>query len=108
MPNTGDAIGKICTWVSKTPAGGITLAIVTVQQVDTIVAHYSTLPGGQLVSGLGVKAASVSTTGMAAPLPKNHYNLMVDFGGWGLSVDISGPAVTLTEAEAIATAVVTH
>jgi hypothetical protein len=109
--NVGSAIpsgGTICTWVSKTPAGGIELAIVTVQEVGTIVDHYSALPGGQLVPGLGVKAASVSTTGMAAPLPKNHYNLMVDFGGWGLSVDISGPAVTLAEAEALAAAVVSH
>jgi hypothetical protein len=108
IPNVGDAKGKICTWISKTPAGGITLAIVTVQQVDTIVAHYPSLPGGQLVPGLGVKAAALGTTGNAAPLPKNHVNLMVDYGAWGLSVDVSGPAVTLAEASAIAAAVVTR
>ena len=108
IANNGDAKGKICTWISKTPEGGITLAIVTVKEVGAIVDHYGALPGGQLVPGLGVRAASVSSTGMAAPLPKNHYNLMVDYGGWGLSVDISGPAVTLAEAEAIATAVVIH
>ena len=106
IPNTGDAKGKICTWISKTPGGGLTLAIVTVAQVGAIVDHYSALPGGQLVPGIGLRAASVSATGQAAPLPKNHYNLMVDYGGWGLSVDISGPAVTLAEAEAIAAAAV--
>ena len=105
IPNTGDAKGKICTWISKTPGGGLTLAIVTPAEVGAIVDHYSALPGGQLVPGLGVRAAAVSATGQAAPLPKNHFHLLVDYGGWGLSVDISG-SVTLAEAEAIAAAVV--
>jgi hypothetical protein len=105
IPNTGDAKGKICTWVSKTPGGGLTLGIVTPAEVGAIADHYSSLPGGQLVPGLGVRAVAVSATGQAAPLPKNHYHLLVDYGSWGLSVDISG-SVTLGEAEAIAAAVV--
>ena len=104
--STGAPRGDVCTWLSKTPLGGLTLATVTPEEVGAIVDHYSALPGGQLVPGLGVRAVSVSATGRAAPLPKNHYNLMVDYGGWGLSVDISGNAVTLAEAEAIAAAVV--
>lgn len=108
IPNTGDAKGKICTWLSTTPQGGITLAIVTQQEVDTLLAHYAALPGGQLVTGLGVKAGALFLTGQKAPLPKSHAQVFVDFGGWALSVDVSGPAVTVAEAAALATAAVTH
>lgn len=108
IPNTGDAKGRICTWLSTAPAGGITLAIVTAAQVDGLVANYLSLPGAQLVSGLGVKAGAVFLTDQKAPLPKSHANLFVDYGGWGLSVDVSGPAVTVDEAAALAAAVVLH
>ena len=107
IPNTGDAKGKICTWQSKTPGGGTTLAILTKTDVDGIVASYAKLPGGRLVDGVGVKAAALFLTGQKSPLPKSHGQIFVDFGDWGLSVDVSGPAVTIDEAAALAVLAVT-
>ncbi len=106
IPNVGDAKGKICTWLSKAPVGGITLAIVTQGEVDSIVTGYKALPGGQLVTGVGVKAAALYLAGKA-PLP-THAQVFVDFGGWGLSVDVSGPTVTVDAAAQLAAAAVSH
>jgi hypothetical protein len=108
LGNTGDAKAKTCTWVSMAPEGGITLAVLTQKEVDSFLAHYAALPGGRLVPGLGVKAGALFVTGQAAPLAKSHAQVFVDFGGWALSVDVSGPAVTVDEAAALAVAAVTH
>ena len=48
------------------------------------------------------RAAALHVTGQKAPLPNSHAQVLVDFGGWGLSVDVSGPAVTVDEAAALA------
>jgi len=103
IPNVGDAKGRICTWLSKTPVGGTTLAIISPAEVGAVVAGYQKLPGGQLVPGLGVKAAALFLA--KAPLPP-HAQVFVDFGGWGLSVDASGPAITVDAAAQLAAAVV--
>lgn len=108
LGNTGDAKSTTCTWLSTAPQGGITLATLTQQEVDALLAHYAALPGGQLVTGLGVKAGGLFLTGQKAPLAKSHAQVFVDYGGWALSVDVSGPAVTVAEAAALATAAVTH
>ena len=107
IPNTGDAKGKICTWQSKTPTGGVTLAILTQASVDGVVGSYAKLPGGRLVTGVGVKAAALFVTGQKSPLPNSHGQIFVDFGDWGLSVDVSGPTVTVDEAAALAVLAVT-
>ena len=69
-------------------------------------ASYQKLPGGQLVPGLGVNAVALFVTGQKAPLPASHAQVFVDYGGWVLSVDVSGPAVTVGEAAALAAAAV--
>jgi hypothetical protein len=102
IPSGGDT----CTWLSKAPVGGITLAILTQQEVDGLVANYAALPGGRLVPGLGVKAGALFIDGQEAPLPKSHAQVFVDYGGWALSVDVSGPAVTVDAAAALAAAAV--
>ena len=50
----------------------------------------------------GFQAAALYVTGQKAPLPNSHAQVLVDFGGWGLSVDVSGPAVTVDETAALA------
>ena len=106
IPNTGDAKGKICTWLSKTPAGGLTLGILDKGVANGLIANNAKLPGGRLVPGLGLGAAALFLGGQKAPLPKSHAHLFVDFGDWGLSVDISGATMTVEQAAAIAVAVV--
>lgn len=99
--------GVICTWISTAPRGGFEVSIIlSVAQIDAMVANYKQIPGGQLVSGLGVKAMATGRTGLAAPLPKSHFNVVVDYGGWGMSVDASGPDVTVAEVSALAAAIV--
>jgi hypothetical protein len=96
----------LCTWLSKTPAGGITVTVVTEQEFTGFRTGYQSLPGGQLVPGLGVDAVAIFVTGQKAPLPNSHAHLFVDYGGWVLSVDVSGPTVTVGEAAALAAAAV--
>ncbi|HEX7471608.1 MAG TPA: hypothetical protein VF323_00885 [Candidatus Limnocylindrales bacterium] len=100
--NGGSATSTICTWLSKSPAGGITLGILTKAEVDGVIAGFKSLPGGRLVPGLGLGAAALFVTNQKSPLPKSHGQVFVDYGDWGLSVDVSGPAVTVEEAAALA------
>ena len=104
--NTGNGKGKICTWLSKSPKGGLTLAQLDKGEANGLISNYAKLPGGQLVPGLGLGAAALFLGGQKAPLPKSHAHLFVDFGDWGLSVDISGAAMTVDLAAALAVAVV--
>jgi hypothetical protein len=106
IPNTGDAKGKICTWLSKAPAGGLTLSLLDKGVANGLIPNYAKLPGGRLVPGLGLGAAASFLGGQKSPLPKTHANLFVDFGDWGLSVDISGATMTVDLAAALAVAVV--
>jgi hypothetical protein len=108
IPNVGDAKGKICTWLSTAPKGGITLAILPKGQADGIVANYKQLPGGRLVEGVGLGAAALFVTGQKAPLPNSHGQVFVNFGDWGLSVDVSGPAVTVEAAAQLAAVAASH
>lgn len=105
VPSVG-AGNDICTWLSKAPAGGITLAIVDGGDFAGMLANYQKLPGGRLVPGLGVHAVALFVTGQKAPLPNSHAQVFVDYGGWALSVDVSGPTVTVEEAAALAVAAV--
>lgn len=105
IPSVG-AGNDICTWLSKAPAGGITLAIVNGPDFAGMLANYQKLPGGRLVPGLGVHALALFVTGQKAPLPNSHAQVFVDYGGWALSVDVSGPTVTVEEAAALAVAAV--
>ena len=100
--NGGSATSTICTWLSKSPAGGITLGILTKAEVGGLIAGYKSLPGGRLVPGLGLGAAALFVTNQKSPLPKSHGQVFVDYGDWGLSVDVSGPSVTVDEAAALA------
>ena len=100
--NGGSATSTICTWLSKSPAGGITLATLTKAEVDGVIAGFKSLPGGRLVPGLGLGAAALFVTDQKSPLPKSHGQVFVDYGDWGLSVDVSGPTVTVDEAAALA------
>ncbi len=98
--------GKACTWLSTAPRGGVTVSILfSAAQIDGMVANYQKVPGGQLVSGLGVKAMALGLTGQTAPLPKSHFQVLVDYGSWGLSVDASGPDVTVGGVSALAAAI---
>ena len=106
IPSGGDTNGAICTWLSKAPAGGLTLTTFDEPGFAAMVTNYNQLPGGRLVPGLGVNAVAVFATGQKAPLPNSHAHLFVDYGGWVLSVDVSGPTVTVDEAAALAVAVV--
>lgn len=105
IPSVG-AGNDICTWLSKAPGGGITLAILDNTDFAGMLANYQKLPGGRLVPGLGVHAAALFVTGQKAPLANSHAQVFVDFGGWALSVDVSGPTVTVEEAAALAVAAV--
>ena len=106
IPSGGDTKGAVCTWVSKTPAGGISLTTLDDTEFAAMLTNYDKLPGGRLVPGLGLHAVASFATGQKAPLPNSHAHLFVDYGGWVLSVDVSGPTVTVDEAAALAVAVV--
>ena len=106
LPGVGPKKDELCTWLSKAPAGGITLDIMAEQDFAGFAANYQKLPGGRLVPGLGVKAVAVFVTGQKAPLPASHAQVFVDYGDWVLSVDVSGPTVTVGGAEALAAAAV--
>jgi hypothetical protein len=106
IPNTGDAKGKICTWLSKAPAGGLTVGLLDKGVANGLIPNYAKLPGGRLVPGLGLGAAASFLGGQKSPLPTTHANLFVDFGDWGLSVDISGAAMSVDLAAALAVVIV--
>lgn len=86
-----------CVWVSKQPAGGLTLSRLTEAQGAPF------LTGGTPVPGLGVRAVAGRTqTAQPSPLPASAALVVVDLGDKVLSIHVSGPAVTLQDAVTIA------
>jgi hypothetical protein len=91
--------GHVCTWVSKSPAGGATLGWVA--PGDPALAA-AAAPGGSTIAGLGVTNSGRVQTGIPAPLPPSQALLIIDLGHGGMTVHVSGPAVTLDEAATLA------
>jgi hypothetical protein len=86
--------GHECVWYTSAAAGGATVG----WQAEGSNTMVQSFPGTTEPAGLGNRAVARAQSGMAAPAPPSQVLLIVDFGTIGLSIHISGPAVTLAEA----------
>jgi hypothetical protein len=100
--------GHECVWYTSATAGGATVGW-QAESSNTMVKSFSpaslAIPGTTEPAGLGNRAVARVQSGLALPAPPSQVLLIVDFGTIGLSIHISGPAVTLAEAIAIEEAV---
>lgn len=91
--------GHVCTWISKSPVGGATVGWIAPGSPQLAAAA---APSGSSIAGLGVKNAGRVQTGLPAPLAPSQAFLIIDLGHGGMTVHVSGPAVTLDEAATLA------
>jgi hypothetical protein len=101
--------GHECTFVGPAP-GGATVGWLA-ETSDTLVKSFSpvslAIPGTTQPAGLGDRVVARLQTGLPAPVAASQVLLIVDFGTIGLSIHISGPAVTVDDAIKIEQAVLT-
>ncbi len=93
----------VCTWISSNPTGGATIGWLAPGSAILAGLSGSTVPAGAtVVSGLGLRALGRTQTGMPAPAAPTSALLVVMLPQGGMTVHVSGPAVTLDEAAALA------
>ena len=91
--------GHVCTWISKSPVGGATIGWIA---PGSPMLAGAAAPAGSSIDGLGVKNSGRVQTGLPAPLAPSQALLVIDLGHGGMTVHVSGPAVTLDEAGTLA------
>ncbi len=96
--------GHVCTWVSRQPAGGATIGwLEPGSPLLVLPPAGATLPVGETeVHGLGDLAVGRVQAGLPSPLPPSQAFLIVKLPQGGMTVHVSGPAVTLDEAVMLA------
>lgn len=95
--------GHVCTWLSTSPKGGATIGWLEPGSTSLVGVNSSVVPAGMTrVNGLGLAALGRVQTGLPAPLAPTQAFLIVALPQGGLTVHLSGPAVTLDEAVTLA------
>ena len=93
----------VCTWISSNPTGGATIGWLAPGNALLAGVSGSTVPAGATaVSGLGLWALGRTQTGLPAPAAPTSASLLIALPQGGMTVHVSGPAVTLDEAVTLA------
>jgi len=93
--------GTVCTWISTSPTGGLTVGRLPEAQGASAIAA-AKAKGETSITGLGSAAVGLVQTGLPAPLAPTQAFVMVDLGTALVTIHMSGPAVTMALATQVA------